>query len=243
MNVAEVAWVDCAEQLTHTRLALIPVGAVEVYGPHLPQGTDGIVAAEICAAVAKRRACVLAPLVPVGWSESLASFPGTLSVPPDVLKAYCAAIVSSLFRWGVTHILFVNGHLGNVPCLQDLCLERDRPAQGRRAAHIDLWRFIQPFTGDLLQSPAWKFGHAGEAMTAVMLYLRPDLVTMERAGRFLPEPKHTPPGVFIPQSYRTFAPDGFLGDASLGTAEVGRVIVERCVAQILAFLDQEFREA
>lgn len=243
MNMTEAAWVDCADRLTRTQLALIPVGAVEVYGPHLPQGTDGIAAAAICAVVAERRECVVAPLVPVGWSESLASFPGTLSVPPDVLKAYCGAVVSSLFRWGITRILFVDGHLGNVACLQDLCLEQDRPAQGRRAAHIDLWRFIQPFTADLLQSPSWKFGHAGEVMTAVMLHLRPDLVTMARAGRFLPEPRNAPPGLFVPQSYRAFAPDGFLGDASIGTAEVGRMIVDRCVEHILAFLDQEFLEA
>ncbi len=243
MNMADAAWVDCADRLAHTRLALIPVGAVEVLGPHLPQGTDGIVAEEICAAVALRRECVVAPLVPAGWSESLASFPGTLSVPPPVLKAYCEAVVSSLFRWGITHILLINGHLGNVACLQDLCLEQDRPALGRRAAHIDLWRFIQPFTADLLRSPSWKFGHAGEAMTSVMLHLRPDLVTMDRAGRFLPEPRDTPFGLFVPQSYRAFAPDGFLGDAQLGTAEVGRAIVERCVEQILAFLDREFREA
>lgn len=240
MNIGSATWVEVEDRLRHTRRALIPVGAVEVYGPHLPQGTDGIAAAAICEEVAQRTGCVVAPLVPVGWSESLASFPGTLSVPPEVVKAYCAAIVASLYRWGIRSILILNAHLGNVACLQDLCLEQDRPVEGRRLVQIDLWRYIQPFTTDLLRSPSWKFGHVGECMTAVMLHLRPDLVRMERAGRFLPAQPAAAPGVVVPRRYRDQAPNGFIGDATLATEEAGRQIVERCVDRLAAFLDREF---
>jgi len=240
VNIGNAAWVDVEDRLRRTRCALIPVGAVEVYGPHLPQGTDGIAAAAICEEVGRRTGCLVAPLVPVGWSESLAGFPGTLSVPPEALKAYCAAIVGSLFRWGARSVLLLNAHLGNVPCLQDLCLEQDRPAEDRRLVQIDLWRYIQPFTADLLRSASWKFGHAGECMTAVMLHLRPDLVRMDRAGRFLPERAGAPPGVLVPQRYRDQAPEGFIGDATLATAEVGRQIVDRCVEHLVGFLGREF---
>jgi creatinine amidohydrolase len=240
VNIGSATWVDVEDRLRRTRRALIPVGAVEVYGPHLPQGTDGIVAAALCEEVGRRTGCLVAPLVPVGWSESLASFPGTLSVSPEVVKSYCAAVVASLYRWGVRSILLLNTHLGNVACLQDLCLEQDRPAEGRRLIQIDLWRYIQPFTADLLRSPSWKFGHAGECMTAVMLHLRPDLVRMDRAGRFLPAEAVVPPGVIVPRPYRDQAPHGFFGDATLATVEVGRQIVERCVEQLVAFLGREF---
>jgi len=240
VNIAEASWVDVEAGVRRSTCALVPVGAVEVYGPQLPQGTDGIASAAICEAVAARTGCLVAPLVPVGWSESLASFPGTLSVRPDVLRAYCDGLVTSLFSWGIRSILFLNGHLGNVGCLQELALAYDRPNEGRRVAQIDLWRFIQPFTADLLRSPSWTFGHAGEAMTAVMLHLRPNLVRMDRAGRFLPDGIAAPLGVHVQRRYRDQAPDGFLGDATLGTAEVGRQIVERCVDQIAAFLSREF---
>ncbi len=240
MNIGDAAWTDVEERLARTHHALVPVGAVEVYGPHLPQGTDGIAAAAISEEVARRTGGFVTPLVPVGWSESLASFPGTLSVPPDALRAYCAGLLGSLFRWGVRGVVFLNAHLGNVPCLADLCLEQDRPVEGRRAIQIDLWRFIQPFTADLLRSPSWKFGHAGECMTAVMLHLRPDLVRMDRAGRFLPEGTGAPAGLLVPRRYRDQAPQGFLGDATLATAEVGRQIVERCVERIAAVVRQEF---
>lgn len=239
MNVGTATWVDVDERLRRTRRALIPVGAVEVYGPHLPQGTDGLAAAAICEEVGRRTNCLVAPLVPVGWSESLASFPGTLSVPPEVVKAYCGALVTSLFRWGVEAIVLLNAHLGNVASLQDLCLEHDRPAEGRRLVQIDLWRYVQPFTADLLRSQSWKFGHAGECMTAVMLHLRPDLVRMDRAGRFLPDDTGAP-GALVPRRYRDQAPDGFIGDARLATAEAGREIVERCVAHLVEFMDREF---
>jgi len=101
VNIAEAPWVDIESGVQRSTCALIPVGAVEVYGLHLPQGTDGIAAAAICEAVAARTGCLVAPLVPVGWSEGLASFPGTLSVRPDVLRAYCDGLVTSLFSWGV----------------------------------------------------------------------------------------------------------------------------------------------
>jgi len=240
VNIAEASWVDIEERVRHNPCALVPVGAVEVYGPHLPQGTDGIVAAAVCERAAARAGCLAAPLVPVGWSEGLASFPGTLSVRPDVLRGYCDGLVTSLFPWGVRSILFVNGHLGNVPCLQELTLTYDRPDEGRRVAQIDLWRFIQPFTADLLRSPSWKFGHAGEAMTAAMLYLRPELVRMERAGRFLPDSAGPPLGVHVQRRYRDQAPEGFLGDATLGSAEVGREIVHRCVEHLLGLIAREF---
>jgi creatinine amidohydrolase len=240
VNIADASWVDVEQRARDHPCALIPVGAVEVYGPHLPQGTDGIVAAAVCERAARRAGCLVAPLVPVGWSESLASFPGTLSVRPDALRDYCDGVVSSLFRWGIRSIMFVNGHLGNVPALQELALAYDRPDEGRRVAQIDLWRFIQPFTADLLRSPSWKYGHAGETMTAVMLYLRPDLVRMDRAGRFLPDDAGAPLGVHAPRRYRDQAPDGFVGDATLGTAEVGREIVDRCVERLVALLAREF---
>ncbi|MFZ0215764.1 MAG: creatininase family protein [Candidatus Dormiibacterota bacterium] len=53
-------------------------------------------------------------------------------------------------------------------------------------AQVDVWRFVQPLTADLLESTEWKYGHAGEAGTSVMLHLHPELVKMERATKEAP---------------------------------------------------------
>jgi creatinine amidohydrolase len=235
-EIADISWVDFDERARQTEVGLVPAGAVEVYGPHMPQGTDGIVALALCRSVAERIGCLVAPLVPVGWSESLASFPGTLSVSPAAVQEYCRGIAQSLVRWGVNKILFVNGHLGNVGAIDQICLELDDAEAGRRLAQVDVWRFMQPFTADLLDSREWKFGHAGEAMTAVMLHLRPELVDMRRATRAAPAFEPDSLGLSRPYRYRDLAPEGLLGDATLATPEKGRLIFERTVDALVQFI-------
>ena len=233
-ELALMSWVDFEEIAAETDLALVPVGAVEVYGPHMPQGTDGIVAHALSVAVAERAGGVVAPLVPVGFSRSLTSFRGTLSVAPDAVREYCRGIAESLLDSGLRRVLFVNGHLGNVPAIDELCLEL--AADGCRLAQVDVWRFIQPFTTEWLSSTEWKFGHAGEAMTAVILYLRPDLVRMDRAVKGAPERPTAALGLSRPYSYRELSPQGLLGDSTLGTPELGRRIFEATVDRLIEYV-------
>ena len=90
MNLQELSWTRAEQALAKTSLALVPVGAVEVDGPHLPQGPDGVVAQEIAKRLAQRVDAVVTPLVPIGCSQALMSFPGTLTVLSASLKAYLA---------------------------------------------------------------------------------------------------------------------------------------------------------
>jgi creatinine amidohydrolase len=233
-ELGTLAWVDVEHLLARTDLGLVPLGAVEVYGPHMPQGTDGIVAVELCRRLAERVPALVTPLIPVGDSASLASFPGTLAVRPSSLIAYVEDVVRSLLGFGLRRILFINGHAGNVQPIDTIC--RDLSKDGCRLAQIDIWRFIQTFTRDLLDSQDWTFGHAGEAMTSVMLYLHPEWVQMDRACRGGPELADLPLGVSYPRRYRDLAPNGLLGDATLATAEKGREIIQRATAELVKFV-------
>lgn len=235
-DISQLSWTEFEAQAGQTEVGLLPVGAVEVYGPHLPQGTDGIVAYDLCRIVSEQIGCLMAPLVPIGWSESLASFPGTLSVSPDAVKLYCRGVAESLIANGLLNVLIVNSHLGNVPVLDHLCHDLHRQYPASRVAQIDVWRFIQPLTGTMLDSKDWKFGHAGEAMTSVMLYLHPDLVDMNRAARAAPALPAPALGLSYPYSYRELAPKGLLGDATLATAEKGRLIIEAAAAKMVQFI-------
>jgi creatinine amidohydrolase len=230
-------WVDVEAAASRTDIALIPLGAVEVYGPHMPQGTDGIVATALCRQLAARVDCLVAPLIPVGYSAMLASFPGTLSVPPAALVEYCRGVVESLFAFGIRRVLFVNGHAGNVQPIDVLC--RDLSAPDRKFAQVDIWRYIQPFTADILDSTEVKFGHAGEAMTSVMLYLHPEYVRMERASKQAMAVAASPLGLSFPRSYREMAPDGLLGDAAIASAEKGKRIVDATVDELERFVRSE----
>lgn len=99
-----------------------------------------------------------------------------------------------------------------------------------------MWRFIQPLAKDVLESEAYPFGHAGEAMTSVMLHLHPELMHMERAVKNMLEGKQFSDVITV-EPYGTMSDSGVLGDATLGTAEKGKLIFERSVERIVAFLE------
>lgn len=240
-NVHQMNWVDFDARRAETDLVLIPFGAVEVYGPHLPMGADGIATTALAEGVAKRVPAFVAPLIPVGYSAALAEFPGTLSVQPASLVAYALDVAESFIGWGCRRILFINGHAGNVPYLNDLAreLEESYHDQGVRCAQIDWWRFIQPLVDDLVASDLLPHGHASEFGTSVMLHLAPEYVVIERAVRTAPATTDEFPDFLRPGSYRDQTPTGLLGDGTLGSAEKGAAVMQRAIDRVVAFLESE----
>lgn len=239
--VSRMNWVDFEEQAKTIDTVLIPFGAVEVYGPHLPMGADGIATSALAREVAERVPAFVAPLIPVGFSESLASFPGTLSVTPESLVGYARDVSESFIRWGCRRILFINGHAGNVPFLAELArqLEEDYDV---RCAQIDWWRFIQPLVEDLVESDILPHGHASEFGTSVMLHLAPDDVKLDRALRTEPAVTNPFPDFLRSRAYRTLTSTGILGDATKGSADKGAETMRRAVQRTVDFLESdEFR--
>ncbi|MBW7885658.1 MAG: creatininase family protein [Caldilineaceae bacterium] len=239
MNLAEMTWVDAEQALAKATIALVPVGAVEVYGPHLPQGSDGFAAQAFAARLAERVDAVVTPLVPVGCSQVLMSFPGTLSVSPEALKAYLSDLCDSLVHWGIRRILFVNGHAGNVPHIADIC--RELMDQGVKCAQIDWWRAVYRAGEDLTESGELANGHAAEVGTSVLKAIRPDLVVEERIKAELP--KRGLAGAYpevlqydIP--YRAMTASGVVGDPTSGNAAKGEAMIERLLDRVEAYLKE-----
>jgi len=236
--VQQMTWVDFDALRRETDLVLIPLGAVEVYGPHLPMGADGIATLALAQRVAERVPAFVAPLIPVGYSQALAEFPGTLTVRPQVLLAYTREVAESFIRWGCRRILFLNGHAGNVPYLNELALDLEA-VHPVRCAQIDWWRFIQPLVADLVESDLLPHGHAGEFGTSVMLHLVPEHVRLERAVRTEPALQDEYPDVLRPQSYRALTTTGVLGDGTKGTPEKGAEVLRRATERVVAFIQSD----
>jgi creatinine amidohydrolase len=236
LEIASITMPKFVESVRRSKIALIPVGSVEAYGPHLPLGTDGLIALALARALGERLSCVVAPLVPVGWTADLDRFPGTLSVPTVVLQSYCRGIAQSLLAAGIRSIVFVNGHAGNIIALEELCGDLMRPPVDAFAASINVWQFIQPLASTLLDSPDNKFGHGGELNTSIMLHTHPHLVNMSAAGSAQPAKPVDPPGVSRPFQFAEIAPSGSIGDATLATETKGRQIFDLAVDEMLQFL-------
>ena len=234
-NVRYMNWVDFDRLRAETDLVLIPFGAVEVYGPHLPMGADGISTEHLAERVAAEEPAFVAPLIPVGYSRNLVDFPGTLTVQPDSLVAYARDVAESFIHWGCRRILFINGHAGNVAFLNALAHELE-DAHGVKAAQIDWWRFIQPLVEDMIEAEILPHGHASEFGTSVMLHLAGEHVKMDRAVRTDPKTIDAFPDFIRPRLYGDTTDTGVVGDGTLGTEEKGAETVRRAVARTLEFI-------
>ena len=240
LSMKELPGSKCAEMIQSKQTVIIPLGAYEIYGPHLPVGTDIIVAEEIAKRVGEKLEILVGPSISVGESAALYDFAGTLTISPTSFYAYLEDICRSFMKWGVKKIFFMNTHLGNVPIIGQLAWELKD--EGITCVQVDWWRFIQPICRDGVteHDGVMCHGHASESGTSCMLYLRPDLVDMSKATSIEPQYKDDYPDIIKYIELRAFTPNGTIGDAPAATSEKGRIIVETGVDRIVEFLGKYF---
>ncbi len=241
-RIHEMSWVEFDARRKAADTVIIPTGAVEIYGPHLPMGTDSIVAEAIAARLAEKTGALIAPAITMGDSSMLLDFTGTLTLRRSTYEAAMDDLCSSLIGYGFKNLMFINGHSGNVEMINHLARRYQRDS-GVRCGQIDWWRFAAANGNDIFELKGYMaHGHASECGTSVMLHLRPDLVDMSKAMKV--EPASDVYKVFtdviryIPFSRRT--PNGTIGDATIGTAEKGKALLDKCVARIADYMVHEF---
>lgn len=208
-RLGESTWTELAGSLT----VVVPVGALEQHGPHLPLDTDSRVAAAVARrAVDGDPSLVLAPPIAYGASGEHEGFAGTLSIGHSALRAVLVELGRSASRWA-DRMVVVNGHGGNLPTVPEAVTQLRR--EGRDAA----WFGCAVPGGD---------AHAGHTETSIMLALDAALVRMSAAEAgntaSLREllPALTDGGV------AAVSPNGVLGDPAGATAGDG----ERMLADI-----------
>lgn len=198
-------------------ILVVPLGATEQHGPHLPLSTDTIIATELGHRLAAALpGVVVAPAIPFGSSGEHAGFPGTLSIGQAALELVLIELARSADDFG--GIVFVNGHGGNLRPLH--AAVRRLRAEGRR---VLAWS----------PSGAADDSHAGHTETSVILRLRPDTVALDRA-----EPGNTQPLDLLMDDLRrhgvaAVSPNGVLGDPTHADAEAGGRHLRRWTASLI----------
>lgn len=237
----EMSWTEFKERKEHCDTVIIPGGAIEVYGPQLPLGSDSIVSGAICERVAEKTGAMIGPFIEVGESAALYGFPGTIKIMPHTYYLMMRDIMESLIHWGFKNFMFINMHAGNVPIISQLSREYQRSA-GIKCAQIDWWRFTQPNSADICEHSGWMaHGHASECGTSVMLYLHPEYVDKTKIECVKMDPSYTKyPDIVTYTEFTDKTKNGILGDAAAATREKGEAIVNRCVDRIAAFMKEEF---
>lgn len=195
---------------------VVPVGSCEQHGPHLPLGTDTVIAERVAHAVARQvPGLIVAPTIGVGASGEHAGFPGTLSIGSEALELMLIELARSADFF--TGVVFVNGHGGNTATLRSavelLVLE------SRNAAALS----CGVPGGD---------AHAGRTETSLMLWLAPSTVRMDRAERGVTEPWAEIAGRIIESGIAAVSPNGVLGDPTGATAEEGEQLFAELVGRL-----------
>ena len=112
MLIEEMTMPEFIAGLAKSRTVLIPFGATEEHGLHLPLGTDTFQAADVCRLLAERRRVFVAPAIPYGVCRSTGDHPGTISLTTETLKALAIDLVRSFYRQGLRNVVLLSGHAG-----------------------------------------------------------------------------------------------------------------------------------
>ncbi|MGO3741094.1 creatininase family protein [Kerstersia sp.] len=209
------------------RFALIPIGAFEQHGPHLPVTTDTLIAQAIGQAVCARANGLLVSPITVSCSHEHAGFAGTVSVSATTLAMQVNDMADSLERAGFTLVVVLNCHGGNY-VLSNVAQERNlgRPHLLLLPARQH-WEAAVAYAG-VESSPSADM-HGGEIETSLLLHLQPQAVRTDLIR------DHAAPQrpLLTFHGMRHYAEQGIIGFPSRATAEKGRLLLEK-MAELLA---------
>jgi len=183
-----MTWEELKEKCEgNTPCVIIPIGSTEQHGPHLPLGTDTLVAMAIAEDAGIATGAIVAPPLWYGWSPHHMVLPGTVTIRPEVLIELLYDVLQSLSEHGLCKFVLVNGHrIVNVSWMQ-IAAERAQRQLGIRVVIFDPAYMSRDIVEELGFGPV---GHAEEIETSQLWFRHPDLYHGERAIDFVPVQKN-----------------------------------------------------
>lgn len=208
-------------------LAVLPIGACEQHGPHLPIGTDAMVAASLADIVSSELAALRLPVLAYGTSAEHRGLHGTMSLRPQTLAAVVHDIADSCAEAGISRLAIVSGHGGNWilrPTIRDINARCRDHTVGLVPESV-IW--ADSLADDL---------HAGFTETSLMMHLDPGAVGALPPD-FLP---NVPREALDILPMRELTPDGIWGKPSRASAEQGKHLLDAMAQRIINYLNTTF---
>lgn len=240
--LGEMTWPEAEKHLNEVDVAILPVGAIEQHGHHLPLDTDSydasFLATEVAAHCTNPKPIVL-PLIPFGVSYHHDEYPGTISVSNEALSQMVYDVGISCARNGIKKLIIINGHGGNGPTLNYAAQMINRDAKifvgvdSGETSDVDIDSLIST-KNDV---------HAGEIETSTTLANRPDLVRMDLAKAEVPDFSirylnfTSQRGISWYAYTHRISENGVMGDPTKATAEKGREMWKIMINHLVVLIE------
>ena len=248
----DIHWPDLAGTSPERWIAVLPLAATEQHGPHLPVGTDVMIAQAYLIQVREQLSDTLPvtflPIQPVGISTEHIDYPGTLTLPTEVALKTWLSLGECVARAGLKKLVMVTSHGGNSTAMS--LVAQDLRAQHGLLVVTTGWSRLSSAEG-LFSAEEISHGvHGGAAETSIMLARHKELVRLNAIADFRPS------GIAMAKDYRWLSthrpapfawqaqdlhPSGAAGDATQASAEKGERLLDqgaRAFCELLAEVDK-----
>lgn len=226
---------EMADRIQKYPVVILPMGATEQHGYHMPLGVDIFLAEALSNRVAEKIGATVLPTLSFGYSYVWRNDAGTVSLQQHNLENIIKDVAHSVSRYGVKHLILINGHAANASsmkyAIRDLSDECD----------VQVWSVFYPdlqtIMGDVCDSEMWhNIIHACEFETSMMLAIKPELVQMHKACKEYP-PYHI--GYFHGSTpMGDLSKSGVFGDATLATAKKGEILLQKFTHNIIDLVQE-----
>lgn len=247
--VGEMSWPEYADRMKKNPVVMLPVGALEQHGPHLPLSTDIIVPTEISIRVARETGGIVLPAINYGYRSMPKAgggdrFPGTTNMDAATIIGQVRDIVREQVRHGARNFCMVVGHYENQWIVTEGIIQAMREVEdkGVRIMQLQYWDFLDNDTilrlfPDGLENMALE--HAAVLETSMMMHLYPERVRLD----LIPDnPSAQFPCYDMFPHVHEWVPDsGALTSAKRADAGKGSEIIEHYRRTISAAVKNEFK--
>lgn len=245
MLLAEMTWQQ-VDELARSTVVLVPFGAMEQHGLHLPLETDALIATELAKGVDV--ACdgnlLVLPTQWLGLSTHHMSFPGTITASVETYLALATEIITSIAQAGFEKILVLNAHGGNASIL-DVVLTKCRLLHPRtRIVLVTYWNAAAAALAAIRESDLGGMGHACELETSLLLASNPSVVKTDRIqpdgcwsqSEFLGKDMLAAGAASVSRTFAEVSQNGAVGDPRTASPQKGerfyKAIVDRLAALV-----------
>ena len=250
-KMGELTWMEVRDAIAAGMGIIIPIGAIEQHGPHLPISTDSLCAEQMALDLAERTNMLVAPPIAYGYRSRPCSgggqtFPATTSLRGATLMANVEDILKELIRSGFKKIILLSWHVENQNFIYEAAfLVTEQLKEKDSDVKIMIYEStifdLKPETMEFVfgdQFPGWDVEHASICETSMMLYKFPHLVHFERAVD--DQAEYYPVYDLLPIPQKIVAPSGTLWKATLATAEKGKLVWNEALDFLVEGVTKEF---